>query len=55
MRNLRESFLLGMLTAGQRFFLWEDGLEAAAAVLAFTVIWWCLLTWQEEWKIKRAS
>lgn len=52
MHNLKDSFLLAVITTYQTCFAWETELQKFTAVLAFTIIWWCLLTWIEGVKEK---
>lgn len=52
MHNLKDSFLLAVITTYQTCFAWETELQKFTAVLAFTIIWWCLLTWWDGVKEK---
>ena len=48
MGNLKEAILLSIITVSQRFFTWDRHLEQVLAMIAFTAVWWCILTWKDE-------
>lgn len=52
MHNLKDAFLLSVITTYHTCFTWETELQKIVAVLTFTIIWWCILTWIEEVKEK---
>lgn len=59
MHNLKDSFFLAAITTYQGCFIWDNDLEQFIAILALTIIWWCILTWVEEvfekWERRRTN
>lgn len=52
MYNLKDPFLLAVITTYQTCFTWETELQKFTAVLVFTIMWWCILTWWDGVKEK---
>lgn len=52
MQNLKESFLLSMITVDRGWFILENDLQIAVGVMALTVTFWAVLTWWDGLKEK---